>query len=224
MGKSLIYARVSTTDQELSHQVDGLRDYAIDELGIAPADLDVLCDESTGSDTDRAGYRQMMKQVGNGDVEAVIVRSVSRISRNMRDLHDTVGEIVEDNSCGLYVKNDGLEIPPGEDMDMRDRILLNVLALAAELEAEMLRERTVEGLRAAEAAGKWTTRPPFGFTTDDDGYLQPNDNYRKAVDAIEAVEELGWSHRKASRHSGVPRRTIPNLLDRKDLYLQQKDV
>lgn len=217
MANAAVYARVSTRDQELDTQRDNLLDYA-DNLGLDVDADHVLADKSTGTDTDRAGYHQLMELVEDGAVDAIVVRSITRISRNMRDLHRTVGEIVEDHNCGLYVHD--LKIPPGEDLDMRDKILLNTLGMAAELEADMIRQRVVEGLRAAEDAGKWTTRPPYGFTTDDDGYLQPTDEFRNAVDAIVAVEEEGWSHRKASRHSGVPRRTIPNLLDRKELYLE----
>jgi hypothetical protein len=36
------------------------------------------------------------------------------------------------------------------------------------------------------------------------------------------VDELGWSDRKAARHTGVPRRTIPNVVERKDLYLSEE--
>jgi len=221
MPSAAIYSRVSTQDQNIEHQEDNLLDYA-HELGLDVHVDHVLRDKSTGTDVDRSGYRQLMELVRDGAVDAVVVRSTSRISRNMRDLHETVGEIVEDNGLGIYIKNDGIEIDPGDELDMRDKILLNTLALAAELEAEMLKERTIEGLRAAEAAGKWTSRPPYGFTTDDEGYLQPSEDYRRAVDAIEAVEE-GMSHNKASRHTGVPRRTIPNILERKELYLNRGD-
>jgi hypothetical protein len=36
------------------------------------------------------------------------------------------------------------------------------------------------------------------------------------------VDELGWSDRKAARHTGVPRRTVPNVLKRKALYLSEE--
>lgn len=222
MANAAVYARVSTPEQDLSHQTDSLLDYARETLGYDVSH--VLRDKSTGTDTDRSGYRDVLSLVESGDVDAVVVRSISRISRNMRDLYETVGLIVEDHNCGLYVKNDGLEIPPGEGLDIQDRALLNSFAFAAELEAELTRERVLEGLRAAEAAGKWTKRPPYGFTTDDEGYLQPSEDFQQAVRAILAVEEQGWSHRKASRHTGVPRRTVPNLLDRKALYLRELDT
>ena len=217
MVTTAIYTRVSTADQDLEHQKESLWDY-VDELDLETDDVEVIEDKSTGTNTDRIGYRDLMDGVKNGDIEVVVVRSVTRIARDMRDLYSTVDTLVEHN-CGLYIKNDDIEIEPGEDMGMRDKILFNTFALAAELEAEMIRERTLEGLRAAEQAGKWTSRPPYGFTTDDEGYLQPGEDFQKAVNAILAIKEEGMSHRKASRHTGVPRRTIPNLLEREDLYL-----
>jgi len=220
MATCAVYARVSTADQDVDHQRENLLTYA-GERGLNVTH--VLEDKSTGTNTDRDGYQELMQLVNSESVDAVVVRSITRISRNMRDLHETVGTIVEDHNCGLFVRNDDLEIPPGDDMDLRDRILLNTLGMAAELEAEMIRDRVLDGLRAAEAAGKWTSRPPYGFTTGDNGYLQPTDKFASAVEAIHAVEDEGWSHRKASRHTGVPRRTIPSLLERRELYLNEFD-
>lgn len=220
MPSATIYARVSTSDQDLEHQKESLWEYVDEELPFDRGDVEVLQDQSTGTNTDRSGYRKLMERVKNEETDAVVVRSVTRVARDMRDLYSTVDDLVE-NGCGLYIMNDGIEIPPGEDLGMRDKILFNTFALAAELEAEMIRERTLEGLRAAEKAGKWTSRPPYGFTTDDDGYLQPTDEFNQAVRAIRAVEDKGMSDRKAARHSGVPRRTIPNLLERKELYLSE---
>jgi DNA invertase Pin-like site-specific DNA recombinase len=222
--RTVIYARVSTGDQDLDHQTENLWDHATGDLGIDPERIDVLADESTGTNTDRSGYRELMKRVRSGDVERVVVREVTRIGRNFRDISETVHELVEDHDVGLTVVNDGLAIEPGEELSMQDKMFLMMLGWGAELEAEKLRQNTIAGLRAAEAAGKWTTRPPYGFTTDDDGYLVPDETFDNAVAAIYAVEALGWSHRKAARHSGVPRRTVPSVLDRRDRYLQSEDL
>jgi len=222
MGTTAIYVRVSTRDQDLEQQEQNLWAYATDSLSIDPADIVVLRDTSTGTDTDRGGYRDLMQLVRDDEADRVIVREITRIGRNFRDIHETVHEIVEDHDAGLSVTNDNLEIEPGGDLSMRDKMFLSMLAWGAELEAKKIRENTIEGLRAAEAEGKWVGHPPYGFTTDDDGYLQPNDNFANAVEAIYAVDELGWSDRKAARHTGVPRRTVPNVLNRKDLYLSEE--
>lgn len=221
---TIIYARVSKPEQNLEHQRENLWSYATEDLGVRPEDIDVLSDKSTGTNTDRSGYSSMLRRVRDGDVDRVIVREVTRLGRTMREISENVHEMVQDHEVGLYVMNDNLEVDPGEGLTMQDKMLLNVLAWAAELEAKKIKENTIAGLRAAEAQGKWTTRPPYGFTTDEDGYLQPNENFSSALQAIEAVDELGWSDRKASRHSGVPRRTIPNLLDRKELYIEQSEA
>lgn len=221
---TLIYARVSKPEQNLDHQRDNLWKYATEDLGIEGSAIDVLEDKSTGTNTDRSGYRKMLERVRNDEADRVIVREVTRLGRTMRDISENVHEMVQDHDCGLYVMNDPIEVDPGDELTMHDKMLLNVLAWAAELEAKKIRENTIEGLRAAEAAGKWTTRPPYGFTTDEDGYLQPTEEFNKAVRAIRAVEEEGWSHRKTARHTGVPRRTVPNILERKELYLDEHDA
>ncbi|KOX93253.1 recombinase family protein [Halorubrum tropicale] len=220
---TIIYARVSKADQNLAHQEDNLWKYATDNLGVDGDDIDVLSDKSTGTDTDRSGYREMLARVRDADADRVIVREITRLGRTMREISENVHEIVQDHGVGLHVMNDQLEVEPGDELTMRDKMLLNVLAWSAELEAKKIQENTRAGLRAAEAAGKWVGRPPYGFSTDDDGYLQPTENFSKAREAIIAVEEKGWSDRKAARHSGVPRRTVPNVVDRKDLYLEEHE-
>ena len=139
----------------------------------------------------------------------------------MRDIYKTVYEIVEDHNAGLLVAKDGIDIEPGEELDTRDKVYVNALGLAADIEADLIRERTLEGLRAAERAGKRIGRPIYGFSGED-GSIYPNENYRKAVMAILADEELGWSHRKIERQIGVPRRTVPRILNRKGVYLDDR--
>jgi len=221
---TIIYARVSKRDQNLEHQEDNLWTHATDDLGVDADEITVLSDKSTGTDTDRSGYREMLELVRDGDADRVVVREVTRLGRTMREISENVHEIVQDHECGLHVMNDNLEVEPGDELSMQDKMILNVLAWAAELEAKKIAENTRAGLRAAEAAGKWVGRPPYGFSTDDDGYLQPNENFSKAREAIIGVEENGWSDRKAARHSGVPRRTVPNVVDRRDLYLDEHEV
>lgn len=219
MVQTAIYARVSTNDQDVEHQEDNLWDYATNDLGIAPEDITVLKDKATGTNTDRSGYREMLESVRTDEVDQIVVREVTRLGRTMREISENVHEIVQDHNAGLRVVNDQLDIEPGDELSMQDKMLLNVLAWSAELEVKKIKENTRAGLRAAREAGKWTTRPPYGFTTDDDGYLQPSEDFSNARDAIIAVEDEDMSHREASRHTGVPRRTVPNLLERRELYL-----
>ena len=218
-----IYARVSTPKQDIAQQKTKLWNYATEELGLLPSNIDVLEDEATGGNTDRDGYQEMMRRVREGETGRVVVRSITRLGRNMRDLNESVHEIVEDNGCGLVVVNDGLHIEPETDeLNLEQKAILYGLSFAADIEHEMIKQRTLDGLRAAEEAGKRIGRPIYGFTSED-GNLRPDDEeYEKAIQAIVAKEELGWSDRRIQRQIGVPRRTVPSVVERHDIYLGEK--
>lgn len=109
---TIIYARVSAADQDLAHQCDRLWEYAVEELGVDPDEIEVIEDRSTGTDIDRSGYRELMERVEAGDTDRVVVRSVSPMARNMRDLQNTVGEIL-DGSAELHFVTDGARARTG---------------------------------------------------------------------------------------------------------------
>ncbi|WP_323676899.1 recombinase family protein [Halorubellus sp. PRR65] len=218
-----LYARVSTPSQNIAQQKEKLWKVATEEHDIDPSSIDVLEDEATGGNTDRAGYQEMMRRVREGETNHVFIRSITRLGRNMRDLNEAVHEIVEDHGVGLTVINDGINISPGtEELDLEQKAILYGLSFASDIEHEMIKQRTLDGLRAAEEAGKRIGRPIYGFTSED-GNLRPDDEeYEKAVQAIIAKEELGWSDRRIQRQIGVPRRTVPSVVERRDIYLGEK--
>lgn len=218
MAQTVIYARVSTEEQSLEGQQQSAWDYATDTLGVATSDIDVIRDKSTGTDTDRSGYRDLLDRAAAGQVDRVIVREVSRIARNMRDLNDTIGQLVDDHDVTVHIIDAGLVVGEGDDDGVfDDRLVLQFLGIAAELEAKMTKQRTMAGLAAAQAAGKHTGRPPYGFDTDDEGYLIPNENFDTARAVIDRIE-AGESVRSTARHAGIARSTVRSITDRKDLY------
>ena len=226
MGTTVIYARVSTEDQTLEQQEQDLWKYTTERIDVDANNIEVLRDKSTGTDIDHSGYREMMQLVRDGTADRVVVRAIDRIGLDVRDIHETIYEIVDDHGCDFHATQDGLH-SEGEDMDIDFQSALSGFSLAAEIRARKVKHNTIQaiqGLRAAEEAGKWAGRPPYGFWTDEDGYLQPTEEFSTAVDAIKAVEQLGWSHRRTARHTGIPRRTVPNILERKDLYLSETEA
>lgn len=87
----------------------------------------------------------------------------------------------------------------------------------AQLEADMIRERSRSGIEAAKRAGKHVGRPPFSFDVNGDGYLSPNENYDMAVEILERIEK-GESKRSTARYADVARSTVGRIVDRADLY------
>jgi DNA invertase Pin-like site-specific DNA recombinase len=95
--------------------------------------------------------------------------------------------------------------------------MLRALGIAAELEAAMNSKRTKEGIAVAKAEGKHIGRPPFGFDSDGDGGLVPNEDYETAVAVIKEIE-AGESKRSVARRADITRATVRNILDRTELY------
>jgi DNA invertase Pin-like site-specific DNA recombinase len=215
-GTTALYCRVSTADQSLSRQRQLTSEYATDRLGIEPANIEVFVDKQSGTSTDRDGYRELMEAVESGHVERVVASEVSRISRSVRDFSATVERIVDECSVGLHVLDMGIDLDP-EKSDPYTRAFLTVAATFAELEAEIKRQNTREGIAAQRNMGKWHGRPPFGFDVGPEGYLSPNDRFETAIILLDELDK-GASQRALARSTGVSRSTIQEIAANRQRY------
>ena len=181
------YCRVSTADQDLKRQVSATREYALDRLGAAPGELELYRDKSTGTDTARDGYKRLIDGVEAGEVDAVVVKSVSRISRSIRDLDRTVDHLT-DAGVSVHFIDEGLTMDPESD-DPMQRAMFRLMGVFAELEADMIQQRTREGLAARMDEDDYHHgRAPLGFEKDD-GRLVEGEAYERVVAVLEMVEK-----------------------------------
>ena len=213
-----LYCRVSTPDQRLDRQREETWDYATERLNVMPAHIEVYEDTGTGRDVQRDGFQELMQRVRDGAIERVIVLELSRLSRSMRDLATTLDELGQQDT-GLHVIDRSLAIEP-DDSDPMTEAFFYLAGVFAQLEADLIRERTISGIRAAREQGKWTGRPPYGFSTDEDGYLVLNDNYDQAIAILDELE-AGASVRSLARQFDIARATVRNVRDNAEWYRQQ---
>ncbi|WP_158055960.1 recombinase family protein [Halorussus halophilus] len=208
-----IYARVSTDDQSIDRQQEECYNYCRNQLDDSSPEF--YSDKGSGGDTDRTEFQKLLSSVNDGEIETVVVLELSRLSRSMRDLTATL-ETFEDYSTGLHVISRGLTLDP-ENKDPMTDAFFYLAGTFAELEREMIRERTKSGIKAAKEAGKHVGAPPKGFDTDDDGYLIPNENYDRCVTALEMLDD-DESKRSVAKHTGISRRTLGRIQERSELY------
>lgn len=77
-----VYARVSTEDQNLDRQLEAIYEFAQSDIDTVLAEIETHRDRSTGTDTERSGYRDLMAAVETGEHDVVVVMSVlSRVAR-----------------------------------------------------------------------------------------------------------------------------------------------
>jgi DNA invertase Pin-like site-specific DNA recombinase len=210
------YCRVSTADQSLDRQLSSTQEYAEREFGADLGDLQIYRDKSTGTNTERSGYQEMMADAADGRFDAVVVHSVSRVCRSISDLERTASRL-ENAGVELHIVSEGLTLRPRDD-DPFQRALFQLLGVFAELEANMAQQRTKEGIAARQSQESYHHGPaPLGFSKDD-GRLVEADNYHDVVSVLDMVKKGELSKRKAARRLQTSRPTINRALDRGELY------
>lgn len=210
------YCRVSTADQNLDRQLEATSEYAQNQLGAEPADIEVYRDRSTGTDTARDGYRSLIESVEAGEIEMVVSKSVSRIARSIRDL-DRTAERVTEAGAELHIIDEGLVMQPDAEEPYQNA-LFRLLGVFAQLEAELAQQRTREGIAARKAEeGYHHGRPPLGFESAN-GQLVEAANYDQVVSVLELVRKGELSKRAAARELETSRPTIDRAIDRGALY------
>lgn len=114
------YCRVSTTDQNLERQLSSTTDYASDDLEGEPAEIDVYRDKSSGTNTQRDGYRDLMDDVEADIIDTVVVHEISRLVRLLQDLERTIS-MITDHGAEVHFVRDWLSFGTGDD-DPKSRL------------------------------------------------------------------------------------------------------
>lgn len=150
-----VYARVSTAEQNLDRQLESAYEYSTESLSVELGSIQTFRDMSTGTDTSWSGYRGLMEAIDAGEIDQLVVKSVSRIARSIRDL-DRTAERVTEAWAELHIIDEGLVLKPDED-DPYQNALFRLLGVFAQLEEEIAQQRTREGIVARQQNENITT-------------------------------------------------------------------
>ncbi|WP_435319178.1 recombinase family protein [Haloarchaeobius sp. TZWSO28] len=211
------YCRVSTVEQNLDRQLQSTHDYAQERLGAGLDEIETYRDKSTGTDTSRDGYREMMTDAKVGEVDAIVAHSISFISRSIRELERTVDRLAEAD-VELHIISESLVICPG-GADQFQNALFRLLGVLAQLEAEMAQKRTREDIAARMQNEDYHHGPaPLGFEKDD-GELVEAENYDRVTTVLDMVASGDLGKRKAAGELDCGRATVSRAIeDRGELY------
>lgn len=131
------YARVSTADQNLDLQKEALKDIGCQKI---------YEDKATGSYVNRPGLSQAIDQLREGDT--FVVWKLDRLGRSVKGLIDFVEKLEQNN---IHFKSLTDQIDTGSPAG---RFFFHVMASLAQMERELVGERTRAGLNAAKQRGK----------------------------------------------------------------------
>jgi DNA invertase Pin-like site-specific DNA recombinase len=137
------YARVSTNGQELAGQEAELT---------AAGCTKIYREKVSGARTDRAELAKVINRLEAGDV--LVVTRLDRLARSTRDLLNVLATVA-DRKAGFRSLKDTW----ADTTTPHGRLMLTVLGGLAEFERELIKARTGEGRKRAQARGVMFGRP-----------------------------------------------------------------
>ena len=143
-GQKIGYIRVSSVEQNTDRQ-------------LVDIELDKTFEEKVSAKTtNRPQLQQMLEHIREND--EIYCHDISRLARNMEDLHRLVREITGKGSSLHFVKED-LHFS-GDKTDPTQELLMNMLGAVYTFERQILKCRQAEGIALAKEKGKYKGRPP----------------------------------------------------------------
>ncbi len=174
------YARVSATDQNLDAQIEKLQ----------AAGAEVIRSEKV-SGTSRDGRDELatiMEFLRDGDT--VLVTRIDRLARSVRDLMNIVHELSE---RGVRVKATEQSFDTG---DIYGEMTMNLLAVFADFETKLRKERQMEGIERAKERGVYKGRKP---TID--------------ADQVRSLKKQGMGATAIARELSIGRASVYRILN-----------
>lgn len=140
------YARVSSVGQNLTAQIRQLKEAGCEG---------VFKEKVSGrKKEDREQFNILLEKVEKGDT--IVVTKLDRFARSTKDALSTI-EYLNNKGVSLVVLNMG-----GDKVDTATaigKLMITVLSGIAEFEADMIKERQLEGIEEAKKRGVYKGRP-----------------------------------------------------------------
>ncbi len=216
-----IYTRKSTNeglDGDFS-SLDAQREACEAYVASQRAEGWVLVDQSyddggySGGNADRPALQRLMADIERGEVDAVIVHRVDRLSRSLLDFAGIMQCFQEHDVSFVSVTQ---QFNTSSSMG---RMVLNLLLTFAQFEREMIAERTSDKMCAARRKGKWMGGPAIlGYDSDRENHrliVNPDEaemvrelfdlylQYQSTLKVVEELNRRGWTTKTWFSKNGI---------------------
>ncbi|MBQ1799754.1 MAG: recombinase family protein [Prevotella sp.] len=194
------YLRVSSDEQDVNSQKQGVvkfaeaREWHIDEY---------ITDEgvSGGKDPDKRNLGPLLKKLQKDDI--VIAAEISRLGRDLYMVMDILHFCMK-TGCKIYTVKDNFAL----DDNIQSKVLAFAFGLAAEIERQMIRQRTLEGLKLRMKLGVLLGRP-IGATNSEEAQ-----KYGEWKERLRQMVEWQMQPRQIAAVIGCDRNTVYRLVQR----------
>lgn len=185
MGRIIGYCRVSTEEQNLDMQEQGIERYA-KEKGL---ELILYVEKISSRKEKRIELEHAIKAATNGDL--FVVYKLDRLARSTKELY-TLTDRLKEKGVEFASIHDAFDTttPTGKAM-------FGMLAVFAEFERDIIQQRTKAGLEAAKKRGRIGGRPAID---------------EKKKKQVRALFEAGESANDIAKEYGIGRATVYKII------------
>jgi site-specific DNA recombinase len=214
-----IYIRVSTLDQVEGYSLDAQRERLTAYCKSQGwEDITVYMDDGeSGTNMDRPALKRLIRHVEEKKINAVVVLKLDRLSRKQKDVLYLLEEVFEKHNVIFKSATE-----PFDTSTPLGKAMIGVLAVFAQLERDMIVERTTTGKRQRISGGKWGGgNVAFGYMWNkEDERLEVVEEEASVVREIfsryikgESRESLAlWASKRTSRY--IDNTIVKNILSR----------
>jgi len=176
------YARVSTKEQNLNSQIDMLKEHGCDRI---------FSEKVSGRKYKRTELDKCLDYMREGDT--LVLTKLDRLGRTTKQLIE-LSQYLEEQGIDLEIIDMNINTK-----DAMGKMFFTMMSAFAELEANLLSERTKKGLASARSRGRMGGRPKF-----------PKD---KRETVISLYESKKYTINEIIRMTGVSKSTIYNIVN-----------
>ena len=186
------YARVSTRDQNLNSQIDVLNEYGCNRI---------FSEKVSGKKYKRTELDKCLDYLREGDT--LVITKLDRLGRTTKQLIE-LSQYLDEKNIDLEIIDMNINTK-----DAMGKMFFTMMSAFAELEANLLSERTKKGLESARSRGRMGGRP------------------KTSKDKVEMITSLYESKKytinEIIRMTGVSRGTIYNVIKNKsNIEIEEK--
>jgi DNA invertase Pin-like site-specific DNA recombinase len=156
--KTVAYLRISTGSQDLANQKLAILDYAQQKRFAVDCFIEAQASSRKGRDQRRID--ELLGALAAGD--RLVVSELSRLGRSLGQVIQLVDELVKRKVRFTAIK-EGIRFEGKQDL--QTKVMIALFGLFAEVERDLISERTKEGLAAVRAQGRLLGRPKGSLGT-----------------------------------------------------------
>ncbi len=192
----VLYARVSTIDQNTDRQKVNEKDYQL-----------VIEDKCSGAIPffDRNGGKEALNLIDKGILKDLYVWQIDRLGRDLRDILNTIHFFNQKGICIHFVSQGLRTLQPGGQENPISKMIISILGVVGEMERSQIKERQLEGIKLAKLRGAFLGRQKG--TTENTLQFLSKPNNKKALEYL----KKGYKKNEIAKIVGLNPNTITKI-------------